>query len=127
MKKIIIVAIVAIVGGLGLYGGRVWENLTGNTTYIRTEPETVIQTEKVDTLNVLIDEAQTEARPKIEEDAKKTKEAEVEAARLAYEEAVAKAEAKHDKYIVDELTKVSDKVKEDYITQIEATITSTTY
>lgn len=127
MKKLIIVAVIAIIGGLGLYGDKVTELFTQDVSYVRPEPETVIKTERVDNLEVLIKEAQDEARPKIEEDAKTTKEKEVEAAKLAYEEAVKKAEEKHDKYIADQLTKVSDKVKGDYIAEIEATISSTEY
>lgn len=127
MKKLIIVAVIAIIGGLGLYGDKVMELFTQDVSYVRPEPETVIKTERVDNLEVLIKEAQDEARPKIEEDAKTTKEKEVEAAKLAYEEAVKKAEEKHDKYIADQLTKVSDKVKGDYIAEIEATISSTEY
>ena len=128
MKKLIIVAaIAAIIGGLGLYGGKVVEFFKNETVYVNNQPETIVKTERVDNLDVLIKEAQEVARPTIEADAESTKVAEVEAAQAAYDAAVAAAEAKHDKYIVDELEKISDSVKEDYIAEIEATIKSPSY
>lgn len=118
MKKLIIVAVaVAILGGFGLYGGKVTEFLKNETVVVNNNvPETVTKTERVDNLEVLIEEAQDEARTKIEADAE-----------VAYEKEVAEAKATQDKYIADELVKVSDKVKEDYIAEIEATISTASY
>lgn len=129
MKKLIIVAVVAaVVGGFGLYGGEVMEILKNETVAINNvTPETIVKTERVDNLDVLIEEAQDEARGGIESEAQKTQDEEVAAAKAKYEAEVAAAEAKHDQYIVDELVKISDKVKGDYIAEIEATITSQSY
>lgn len=96
-------------------------------TVENTKPETIVKTERVDNLEVLIKEAQEEARGGIESSAETTKENEIAAAKAEYEAKVTAAEAKHDTFIVNELTKVSDKVKEDYIAEIEATISSESY
>ncbi len=129
MKKLIIVAVVAaVVGGFVLYGGEVVEILKNETVAINNVlPETIVKTERVDNLDVLIKEAQDEAKGGIESEAKKTQDEEVAAAKATYEAEVAAAEAKHNQYIVDELVKISDKVKGDYIAEIEATITSQSY
>jgi hypothetical protein len=128
MKKLIIaLSLVAILGGLGLYGGKVVEFFQNETIVINNKPETIIKTERVDNLEVLIKEAQDAAKGQIEAKAKATRDSEESAAKAAYEAALAAAEVKHDKYIVDEMVKVSDKVKEDYIAEIEATISSTEY
>lgn len=127
MKKLIIaVVIVAILGGIGLYGGKVF-GLLKNEVIVYTQAEPIVTTEKVDTLEVLVDEAQNAARAEIENTAKATQEKEATAAKAAYEAALAAAEAKRTEYIENELTKISDKVKADYIAEIEATITSPEY
>lgn len=118
MKKLIIVAIVAaIVGGFGLYGGKVLEFLKNETTVINNAvPETIVQEKKVKELDSLIEEAQEQAKAGIEAEAK-----------AQYDKAVAEAKAASEKYVSDENEKISNKVKEDYISQIEATITSKEY
>lgn len=127
MKKLIIaVVIVAILGGIGLYGGKVF-GLLKNEVIVYTQAEPIVKTEKVDTLEVLVEEAQNAARAEIENTAKATQEKEATAAKAAYEAALAAAEAKRTEYIENELTKISDKVKADYIAEIEATITSPEY
>lgn len=127
MKKLIIaVASVAILGGIGLYGGEVL-GLLKNEVIVYKQSEPIVKTERVDNLDVLITEAQAAARPQIEGTAKATKEQEEATAKAAYEAALAAAATKHDKYIEDEMVKVADKVKEDYIAEIEATISSTEY
>lgn len=127
MKKLIIAVVsVAILGGIGLYGGEVL-GLLKNEVIVYKQSEPIVKTERVDNLDVLISEAQAAARPQIEGAAKATKEQEEAAAKAAYEAALAEAAAKHDKYIEDEMVKVADKVKEDYIAEIEATISSTEY
>jgi len=106
MKKLIIaVAIVAILGGLGLYGGKVAEFLKNETIVENNITETIVKTERVDNLEVLIKEAQNEAKGRIEAEAQKL----------------------YDDYVNEEMTKVSDKVKEDYIAEIEATISTAAY
>lgn len=106
MKKLIIaLSVVAILGGLGLYGGKVVEFFKNETVVVNNTPETIVKTERVDNLEVLIKEAQDEAKERIEAEAKKL----------------------YDEYVKEEMTKVSDKVKEDYIAEIEATISTASY
>jgi hypothetical protein len=118
MKKLIIVAIVAaIVGGLGLYGGKVWDFLKNESVvYVKETAEPIIQKEKVKELDSLIEEAQEQAQAEIET-----------AAKAQYDKAVAEAKAASEKYIADENEKISNKVKEEYIAKIEETITSKEY
>jgi hypothetical protein len=105
MKKLIIaVAVVAILGGIGLYGGKV-TGLLKNEVIVYRQAEPVVKTERVDNLDILIKEAQEEAKVRIETEAQKL----------------------YDDYVREEMVKVSDKVKEDYIAEIEATISSTEY
>lgn len=130
MKKLIIAAVVivaAIVGGLGLYREEVLKFLKNEVIVVTSEPETIVKTERVDNLEVLIKEAQEEAQPTIEKEAQTVKENEVQLAQAAFDAAVEAAEAKHNKYITTQMAAVSDKVKEDYIAEIEATIEGTSY
>lgn len=79
--------------------------LKNEEVYINPKPETVVKTETVEVLEVRIKNAQDEARERIESE----------------------AQAIYDKHVEEEMTKVSDQVKEEYIAEIEATISSDEY
>lgn len=116
MKKlaIVVLLIAAVAGGglaLGLFPNEV-EYKSQNE--VPAEPEVEIQ--RVNELNERIEAAQAEARGGIEAEAQ-----------AAYEQTMKEAEVARDKFIDDGLTAVSDKVKEDYIAEIEATIKSPSY
>ena len=120
MKKLMLIILgIALVGGgvywLGMANDFLEKNYGTTTIYnAPTEPE--VRIEKFEELDVRIEDAIETALPAIETEAKNQ-----------YEKAVAEAKAAHDKYIADEKVKVTDKVKEDYIAEIEATITTPTY
>lgn len=118
MKKLIIVAVaVAIVGGLGVYGGKLWDVIKNEPIVVNNlTPETIVKTERVNELEVRIEEAKEVALPDIEATAEAEYQAAVEAAELAKTE-----------YINDRLQEVTDKVKEEYIAEIEETIVSSDY
>lgn len=118
MKKLIIGAVVvAIVGGLGVYGGKLWE-IVKNEPFVAENlvPETIIKTERVNELDARIEEAKELALPDIEA-----------IAEAEFQEAIQAAELAREKYVSDRLQEVTDGVKEDYIAEIEETIVSTEY
>lgn len=87
-----------------------WDSISSvlkneEVVYSKPEPETVVKTETVEVLEVRIKNAQDEARERIESE----------------------AQALYDEYVEEEMTKVSDQVKEEYIAEIEATISSAAY
>ena len=79
--------------------------LKNEEVYTNPKPETVVKTETVEVLEVRIKDAQDAARERIESE----------------------AQAIYDKHVEEEMTKVSDQVKEEYIAEIEATISSDEY
>lgn len=130
MKKIILAALVigALVGGTGLYGGTVLEFFTGTTEYVREHvPETIVDIQTVNELDVRVEEAREAARPTIEAEAKAMQDEAEAKAKAAYEAALAEAASTSEKYVTDHLKEVEDKVKTDYITEIEKTISSEDY
>jgi len=72
---------------------------------MKSTPETIIQVEKVDTLEDRIKNAQEAVLPQLE----------------------ASAQEAYDAYLQKELKRVEDKVKTEYIGEIEATITDQAY
>lgn len=128
MKKII--ALVVVVAGLGVYGGihfgffENWGTVTA-TNEQPQEPEVVV--DRYERLTELIDEAVSAARPTLEAEAKEQYEADAAEAKAAYEAALAAAASSSQKHIDDGITAVEDKVKTEYITEIEATISSEDY
>lgn len=118
MKKIIFtIVVIILVGGLGYWLGMANDFLEkeyGTMTFTQPEPE--VRVEKIEELEVRIENALNAALPEIETQAT-----------AMYEKAVAEAEAAKNKFIESEKTKVTDKAKEDYIAEIEATISSEGY
>jgi hypothetical protein len=117
MKKLILVVVAAAtIGGLGLYGGKVTGLLNNDVVY--TAPERIVETQTIveKELDVRIKEAHDAAQPTIEAEAK-----------AMYDKAVAEAKAASEKFTQDEYDAVSDKVKADYIAEIEATIKDPAY
>ena len=128
MKKLIIAVIgVATIGGLGLYGGKVIEFFNTDTVYIRGEAEKVIEVERVNELDVRVEEAVKSAMPAIEDEAKEREDkARLEAEEI-FQAKLAEISSTTQKYIETERKEVEDKVKADYIAEIEATISSEGY
>jgi len=117
MNKLIIAAVgVAIVGVGVVFQGEVRDFFNNTVTVQNLKPEVLIQKERVNELEVRLEEAEAEARGGIEAEALAT-----------YENAVAAAEALRQKSVADALVKVADKVKEDYIAEIEDSIVSPSY
>jgi len=79
--------------------------LFSNDVEVIKDIETVYQVEKVDSLEIRIKEAQEEAREAIE----------------------TKAQTAYEAIITDEMTAVADRVKVEYITEIEETISDEGY
>lgn len=128
MKKLIIaVVIVATIGGLGLYGGKVIEFFDTETVYIRGEAEKVIEVERVNELEVRVEEAVKSALPAIESEAKEKREKAEREAETIYQAKLAEIASTTQKFIETERKEVEDKVKAEYIAEIEATISSEAY
>jgi len=131
MKKLIVAVILAaIIGGIVANRDKVSDLFS--TTYVAENiatQESEVITERVveKELDVRIEEALERELPAIEDEAARML-AEAEAtAKAEYEAALAAAASTSQEYITDETTKVTDKVKEDYIAEIEETITSPSY
>lgn len=130
MKKIILAAVFIglLVGGTGLYGGKVLEVFNTSTEYVAERvPETIVKVERVPELDARVEEAVTAARPSIEAEAKEMRDAAEAKAKAAYDAAMAQAASTSEKYIADQVKEVEDQVKTDYITEIEKTISSEDY
>lgn len=127
-KTLYLTLVVGVVVGTWLYGGEIakyFDNTIDVSNPVRPEPE--VKVERVNELDARIEEALAEALPGIEAEAQAMlEEAEAEA-KAAYEAALAAAASTSEKYIADETTKVQDSVKENYIAEIEETITSAEY
>lgn len=128
MKKLIIAVIgVATIGGLGLYGGKVIEFFNTETVFVRGEVEKVIEVERVNELDVRVEEAVKSAMPAIEGEAKEKREKAEQEAETIYQAKLAEIASTTQKYIETERKEVEDKVKAEYIAEIEATISSEGY
>lgn len=128
MKKLIIaVVVVATIGGLGLYGGKVVDFLKTETVYIRGEVEKVIEVEQVNELDNRVQTAVEASLPAIESEAKAKREKAEAEAEAVYKSKLAEIASTSKKFIETEVKKVEDKVKTDYIAEIEATIASEAY
>jgi hypothetical protein len=117
MYKLIIAIVGVAIVSVGVVHEESIADFFDNTVTVQNlKPETIIQKERVNELDVRLAEAEAEARGGIEAEA------------LAkYEVAVAAAEDQRQKSVAKELKKVEDKVKGDYIAEIEATIESPSY
>ena len=104
MNKLIILAGFAIVVGMAAFSTVF---LGDEVTYVkeREVATTTVEVQMVEVLEERIKEAQDAARGDIE----------------------AKAQAAYDAVVEDEMTAVADEVKKDYISEIEATISSESY
>lgn len=103
MKSIIIIAGFAILVG----GAALSSIFVGDEIVVKNEREVITNTEVVEVkeLEVRIEEAQQAARADIE----------------------AKAQTAYDAVVDEEMTAIADRVKKEYITEIEATISSEEY
>jgi len=117
MKRLIVGLVGIAIVCVGVVNREPITKFFNNTTYVENvKVETIVETERVNELDVRLEEAASAAMADIE--AKATAE---------YDIAVLVAENAKARFIANELKKVSDKVKGDYIAEIEATIVSSSY
>lgn len=82
-----------------------FDMFNNDVVVVKEEPQVIVEVEQVDSLEVLIKEAQEEAKEGIETD----------------------AQTAYDAVYEDKMREVSDSIKAEYIAKIEATISSESY
>ena len=104
MKKIITVAGIALVVGLAAFSTVFYSEdyVVTNERIVATTTEVVVEVKELD---VRIEEAQEAARAEVE----------------------AKASAAYKAVLEEEMTAISDRVKQEYVAEIEATISAESY